>query len=279
MITLNTLEAPVNNKSNKAWFCLVLSIALAIAGCGRTGNDQAADEEHESAEQSAPPTLTTLLAGESRAAADRARDDGRKPAEVIAFLGIEPGMNVVDIIGAGGYYTEVLSLAVGPRGHVTAQNPAIVMQLRDGINETQLSERLADNRLPNVTRLDKEMAELSAEDGPFDAAITALNLHDIYNGYGEDSAIETLQLIYATLKPGGVFGIIDHNGAAGNDNTALHRMLKEDAVRVAEAAGFVVEDDSGLLHVHHDDMTQVVFAEGIRGKTHRFLLKLRKPQI
>ncbi len=267
----------MNNKSNTVWFCLVLSIVLAIAGCGRTGDQQAADEEHAIAEDSAPQTLAMLLASESRAAADRARDAGRKPAEVIAFLGIEPGMNVVDIIGAGGYYTEVLSLAVGPRGHVTAQNPAIVMQLRDGANEKQLSERLANNRLPNVSRLDKEMAELSAEDGPFDAAITALNLHDIYNGYGEESAIGTLQSIYATLKPGGVFGIIDHSGAAGNDNKALHRMLKEDAVRVAEAAGFVVEEDSGLLHVHHDDMTQGVFGEGIRGKTNRFLLKLRKP--
>jgi len=268
----------VNNKSSTVWFCLVLSTALAIAGCERAGDEPAADEEHATVEQSAPPTLAMLLASESRSEADRARDAGRKPAEVIAFLGIEPGMSVIDIIGAGGYYTEALSLAVGPKGHVTAQNPAIVMQLRDGINEKQLTERLANNRLPNVSRLDKEMAELSAEDGPFDAAFTALNLHDIYNGYGEESAVGTLQLIFAILKPGGVFGVIDHSGAAGNDNKALHRMQKEDAVRVAKAAGFIVDDDSGLLHVHDDDMSQGVFAEGIRGKTHRFLLKLRKPE-
>ena len=72
----------MNNKSNTVWFCLVLSIVLAIAGCGRTGDQQAADEEHAIAEDSAPQTLAMLLASESRAEADRARDAGRKPADV-----------------------------------------------------------------------------------------------------------------------------------------------------------------------------------------------------
>ena len=70
----------------------------------------------------------------------------------------------------------------------------------------------------------------------------------------------------------------DHHGAEGNDNKALHRALKKDAIRTAEAAGFVLEGESGLLHMHGDDMTQSVFTEGLRGKTHRFLLKLRKPE-
>ncbi len=262
-------------------YFLMLLTVLATSACSDGANKEQPVPEAPAPISEPEPVihdLTSLLASAARAEADRARDAGRKPADVIAFLGIEPGMNVIDVIAAGGYYTEVLSLAVGPDGHVAAQNPAFVLAMREGVNEKTLSARLADDRLGNVSRLDKEVAEILPEDGPFDAAITALNFHDIYNNYGEEGAVGSLQVIYAALKPGGVFGIIDHHGAEGNDNKTLHRALKTDAIRTAEAAGFVVEDESGLLHMHNDDMTQGVFAEGLRGKTHRFLLKLRKPE-
>ena len=55
-------------------------------------------------------------------------------------------------------------------------------------------------------------------------------------------------------------------------------MLKTDAIRVAEAAGFIVETDSGVLHHHSDDMTMHMRDDSVRGKTNRFLLKLRKPE-
>ena len=261
--------------------CVVLS-ALALGACG--GGEPAGPVAAPTPESAAPPTpepverdLAALLASASRAEADRARDAGRKPAEVIAYLGIGPGMTVIDIIAAGGYYTEFLSLAVGPDGRVASQNPARVLEMRDGANEKALSERLMNDRLPNVYRLNKEIADLSADDGPFDAAITALNLHDIYNRDGEEAAIGMMRVVNSILKPGGVFGVIDHQGIEGQDNAAVHRMLKADAIRFAEAAGFVVEGDSRTLNVDTDDMTQSVFAEGVRGKTNRFLLKLRKP--
>jgi predicted methyltransferase len=73
-----------------------------------------------------------------------------------------------------------------------------------------------------------------------------VNFHDIYNNYGEEGAVGAMGVIYAALKPVGVFGLIDRHGAEGNDNKALHRSLKSDAIRIAEAAGFVVEGESGL---------------------------------
>ncbi len=271
----------MNTQSIGLRYFLMLLTALVINGCGDGVNEKQPVPEAPAiiTEPELPAhDLTSLLAGESRAETDRVRDAGRKPADVIAFLGIEPGMNVIDVIAAGGYYTEVLSLAVGPEGHVAAQNPAFVLEIRDGVNEKALSARLADERLGNVSRLDKEVDEISPDDGPFDAAITALNFHDIYYNRGEEGAVKMMRVIYAAMKPGGVFGIIDHHGAQGNDNKALHRALKKDAIRTAEAAGFVLEGESGLLHMHGDDMTQSVFTEGLRGKTHRFLLKLRKPE-
>ena len=237
-------------------------------------------------QRTALPIIAALLiaacGGESspdnRSEEDRARDAGRKPFEVVAFVGIEPGMNVLDVMAAAGWYTEVLSVAVGPEGHVTAQNTAGSLQRRDGANEKAITARLADDLLPNVSRLNKETHMLNAEDGQFDAALTALNLHDIYNRAGEEAAVATMAAVYSTLKPGGVFGVIDHQGLEGQDNAALHRMLKADAIRVAEAAGFTLESDSDVLHSDIDDMTQHMRAEGIRGHTNRFLLRLRKPK-
>ncbi len=215
---------------------------------------------------------------DNRSEEDRARDAGRKPYDVVAFVGIEPGMNVLEILAGSGWYTEVLSIAVGPDGHVTAHNTAFVLQMRDGANDKAMSARLASGRMTNVSRLNKEIADLTPEDGPFDAAFTALNLHDIYNRGGEAAAVGAMTAIYDTLKPGGVFGVIDHQGLEGQDNAELHRMLKADAIRVAEAAGFTLEADSDILHSDIDDMTQHMRSEGIRGYTNRFLLRLRKPE-
>ena len=257
---------------------ILIIAGIGVTACGRSQPESAAEPASETAPAVAEMAdLETLLANASRAAEDRARDAGRKPAEVIAYLGIAAGMSVIDIIAAGGYYTEVLSLAVGAEGHVVAQNTDFILQMRDGVNEKALSARLADNRLPNVTRLDKNFEDISTADGQFDAAITALNFHDVYNNGGADRAVGFLQTIGSLLKPGAVFGIIDHVGVAGADNATLHRAELATVIETAEAAGFIVEGHSDLLANDSDDHTQGVFAEGVRGHTDRFLVKLRKP--
>ena len=185
-------------------------------------------------------------------------------------------MTVIDLIAAGGYYTEVLSVAVGTKGKVFAQNTDFVLKIRDGANEKALSARLANNRLPNVERLDREMADLGLTPGSIDAALTALNFHDIYNG-GPEAAVGFLASVKAVLKSGGILGIIDHDGNAENDNKALHRMAMADAVKAATDAGFEVVAKGEMLRNPKDDRTQGVFTEGLRGHTDRFVLKLRKP--
>lgn len=267
--------------SFKLTLLVLAAVTFALTGCGQstetTESPEPAVEEMQAPTAAPAPSLATLLASNSRAADDRARDENRKPAEVIEFLGITPGMSVIDIFAAGGYYTEVLSLAVGSAGRVVAQNPAFILQIRDGAMDTAISERLAGNRLPNVERQNVELDGLASAGGPYDAAITALNYHDIYNRGGEEAAIAAFRAVYNVLKPDGVFGVIDHEGAEGNDNEALHRGRKVDAIRVAEAAGFIVDGDSGILHNHNDDMSLMVFDEAIRGKTNRFLLRLKRP--
>jgi len=208
---------------------------------------------------------------------DKARDEGRKPAQVLNFLGVKSGDTVFDILAAGGWYTEVLSVAVGAEGKVYSQNTAFLLKMRDGANDKALTARLAGDRLPNVVRLDEELTALSIAPGSVDFAITALNFHDVYNGFGPEATQGFLTVIKGTLKPGGILGIIDHVGHPGGDNKALHRMDTALAIKAAEAAGFVVEGQGKMLANSADGHTTGVFGPDMRGKTDRFVLKLRKP--
>jgi predicted methyltransferase len=218
--------------------------------------------------------LPARLGSESRAAEDRARDAGRKPADVLAFLGVQPGMTAIDLIAAGGYYTEVLSLAVGEKGKVYAHNTSLTLRMRDGANDKAIAKRLEGGRLANVERLDRDVAAIDLPAGSVDVAITALNFHDIYQAGGAQAFLTKVREI---LKPGGVLGIVDHVGVAGQDNRSLHR-IEESLVReAATAAGFEVADASEVLANAADDHTKNVFDPSMRGNTDRFVLKLRKP--
>ena len=221
--------------------------------------------------------LAERLAEGDRAEADKKRDASRKPEDVVAFLDVEPGMTVVDLIAAGGYYSEVLSLAVEREGRVYAQNPPRVLQFRDGANDKAMTRRLEGNRLPNVQRLDQDLSEVNLAPGTVDFAITALNFHDIYNGSGSAAAQAFLGHVSKLLKPGGVLGVIDHSGTEGNDNAKLHRIEEQKVREAAKRAGFEVVGSSDLLRNPADDLSSGVFDPAIRGHTDRFLLKLRKP--
>lgn len=248
---------------------------LALAACA--GAPAPAVAPPSTAPVAAPLDLRAALAAPARAATDRARDAGRRPADVVAFLGIGPGMQVIDLIAAGGYYTEVLSLAVGPKGTVYAQNPPFVLKFRDGANDRALTARLADGRLPNVVRLDQGLENVALAPGSLDAAVTALNFHDLYNR-DPASAAGFLAGVRRLLKPGGVFGLIDHAGNAGADNAKLHRIEEARVVEAVQSAGFVIEARSDVLRHPDDDRSTQVFDPAIRGKTDRFVLKLRNPE-
>ena len=230
-----------------------------------------------SAETWTADELAAALNGPDRPDADKARDAGRKPAGVVVFGGIEPGMVVLDVMASGGWYTEVLSIATGPEGTVYSQNSQSSLESRGGASLKALNERLGDDRLPNVVRTIGELGELNIEPGSVDAALTALNFHDTYNFNGDEAATEFLQNIYRYLKPGGVLVMIDHIGDSGGENTKLHRISKQDVIDLIAGTGFVVEADSELLGNPADDHTQMVFGKDMRGNTDRFLLKLRKP--
>ena len=222
-------------------------------------------------------TQDALTMAEGRSVEDKARDGGRRPAEVLHYLGLKKGDTVLDIIASGGWYSVAAAIAVGPEGKVYAQNPAAALALRDGAFEKEITARMAANKLPQLERMNAEAGAFPIEDNSVDLAITVLNFHDVYQNFGVPAATGMLAAIKAKLKPGGVLGVIDHAGTPGADNKPLHRIDPALAVAAAEAAGFTVERNDDLLD-GYDDMSKNVFDPLVRGKTDRFILKLTKPE-
>jgi predicted methyltransferase len=215
--------------------------------------------------------MRTALAAQGRPAEDKARDAVRKPIETIQFLGIETGDTVIYVIAAGGWFTEVLSAAVGPTGKVLAQNPEFFVS-REGFAAT---EKARHDRLGNVMPVHGELAANGIV-AQADAAITALNLLDLYNGQnGEASAVAFAEGVFDALKPGGVFGVIDHVGIEGQNNAQFHRMQLAQARDVLTKAGFRVEADSSILQNPADDHTKPV--RDMARHTDQFLIRARKP--
>ena len=216
--------------------------------------------------------MKSALMAPARPQADKDRDAARKPIETIKFLGIKTGDTAIDLMAFGGWFTEVLSAAVGPTGKVIAQNPDFLAS-RQGFAE---QEKVRHDRLGNVMAVHGELPSANIKNA--DAAITAMNLHDIYNGQGgEAAAVAFAKGVYDALKPGGVFGVIDHVGIAGQDNAKFHRIQLQQAKDVLTKAGFVIEAESNILHNPADDHTKGVRDPSVRGHTDQFLIRARKP--
>jgi len=209
------------------------------------------------------------LAAAGRSAEDKARDAARHPQAVLEFVGISAGMTVLDVAASTGWYTEVLSAAVGPDGRVIAHN-TLGRQAR---SEPAITAKV--DRLGNITALFADFDSLGL-DSEVDAALTALNLHDLQNR-SADAGQLFLSGIFKALKPGGVFAVIDHEGSAGQDNSALHRLELAVAKSALVKAGFVVEDVSDVLHNPADDHTLGIRAKSLQRNTDRFLVRARKP--
>ena len=213
--------------------------------------------------------LISALKNSGRPLADLERDSNRKAPEVLNFLGLEKGMQALDFVAIGGWYSEVLAIAVGPSGQVIMQNnPGRMVDN----NIDQIKERLS--RRQNISHHVGPVSDLPSDSVDF--AMTALNFYDIYNRSAEE-AHDRLTQVFNTLKPGGVFGVIDHHGTEGADNASLHRIVFEDAVKSITATGFALTGTSDLLVNPLDDHTLGPFDPSLGRNTDRFILRFVKP--
>ena len=232
---------------------------------------------------SEPAAVAKAVAATADRSADNVKlDAGRKPAELLDFLGLERGMRVIDMFGANRYWAEIIAPAIGPEGQL------IVWQPRQFLNDKRRSE-FADfaARKGNVALITTPFEAPILGSNAYDLLVMNIDYHDVYwenakNGIVRMDPDAWLKTLYSAMKPGGVVGVVDHVANANSDTRAtveaLHRI--DPAVLRAdfERAGFVLEAESDLLRNSADDHSLSVFDDKIRGRTDRAVFKFRKPR-
>jgi len=226
----------------------------------------------------APAYLTAALADTARPATDVARDAARKPAEMLAFAGVKPGQTVVDFMMGSGYFTRILSAAVGPKGKVYGYQCTEFIKFRAAYG-TEQAAVVADYK--DVVPIAQPLSDPQLP-GNVDLVLTVQNYHDLHlKAFAPDTAASINKAIFKALKPGGVYLVADHAAAAGAPITVadtLHRIDPAIVRKEVEAAGFkLAAEDDKLLGNPDDPHTENVF-RGIRGHTDQFAMKFVKPK-
>jgi predicted methyltransferase len=219
-----------------------------------------------------PAYIRAAVQSSERPAAMTERDALRKPAEVLTLSGIEPGQRVVEIAGFGQYYTTLLSAIVGPDGEVQ------VFDLPYTESRAGEASRAFVSSHPNTSYnvVDYNAAEFPAN---VDIVFNILYYHDLILNDIDTAAMNAK--LFASLKPGGRYVIIDHraeDGSGWRDAEQLHRMGAEKIVEEVTAAGFVLSLDSDLLANPADDRKTMVFTPGTRGTTDQAFFIFTKPE-
>jgi predicted methyltransferase len=220
-----------------------------------------------------------IPAGVARAVQDPGRaedaklDARRHGAELVAFSGVKKGDRVLELIPGSGYFTRIFSKVVGDKGHVYAVVPKPMEKYAD-------KTKLLPDHYPNVEVLLQPADKLTTPK-PVDVAFTSQNYHDYpdsFMGPTDPSILD--KAVFAALKPGGTYIVIDHVAEAGSglrDTDTLHRIDPALVKQQVEAAGFEFVGESDVLHNPNDDHKAKVFDPSIRGVTDQFVYKFRKP--
>ncbi len=218
----------------------------------------------------------------SRPANERGRDANRKPAEILKLLGVESGMRIADLSSGGGYYTALLSKAVGKNGAVIAHNtPYVVNKFTDSFKaggpwETRLSSA---SWKVNVTKMISDLDDFKPAQ-PVDAALMVMFYHDTVWQKTDRSKMN--EDIFNAIKPGGHYLIIDHSaeaGSGGRDTSSFHRIDKKMVIKELTDAGFKLVADSDILSNPEDTRDYNIFRDykTKRDQTDRFVLKFERP--
>lgn len=202
-------------------------------------------------------------------------DPAWKVPEVIAFIGLKKGDKVADIVG--GRLTASLAQAVGPSGKVYAVETAEVIK-----EHPQLLDRMKGLAVqsPNVVVSDDPVA--SPLPPGLDAVFIRQNYHDLYDKFMGPADVPAFnKAVFAALKPGGVYVVLDHVAAADSGISATDTLHRIDPARVKAdvlAAGFKLDGESSILANKDDDHTKNVFDPSVRGHTDQFLYRFKKPK-
>lgn len=227
--------------------------------------------------------IDAAVAHAGRPAADITRDATDHPAQVLRMAGIKPGMTVADVLAGDGYYSELLGYVVGPKGHVILINNAAF----DHWSEPDLPNRIASNRMTNVTRQVTELDDMKLQPGSLDAVLLVKVYHDLYwvdskpnSPWPKINVPSVLDQLSKALKPGGVLLLVDHSAKPGTgtaDAGTLHRIDEAYAIKDFESHGFkLVKRNDSLLRMPGDARDQLTYKGPMLGKTNRFVVVFKK---
>jgi len=230
----------------------------------------------------ASPAVSTYLkeavADKDRPASDTKRDEYYKPAEVIAFAGVKPGMRVADFMAGDGYYSRLFSKIVGPKGYVYAyyatqeDTPAIK---RGG----KVGDMLSSYSNVGIVH---GPAETFVAPEKLDLVWTGLTYHDMHGPNFKGMDVGTAnKAVYDALKPGGIYIVLDRSsrpGAGLNDLAALARIDEAIVKSEVEAAGFKFVGESNALRNPADDLGGRVTKAEYQKRPDEFILKFQKPR-
>jgi predicted methyltransferase len=223
-----------------------------------------------------PDNIAKAVADSSRPADDRKLDADRKPAEVLAYADIKPGETIAEYLPGGGYYTRLLSDIVGPDGKIYALETTTWGQKNIDATKAVLDQLGRGSSSLDVAPLGE--FHLAAK---VDLFWTSNNYHDLHiPKYANVDMLAFNKHVFDSLKPGGIYFIVDHAAAPGTGATTspqLHRIDKALVIREVTAAGFKLVGESDVLKNPADDHTKTVFDPTIEWKTDQFILKFEKP--
>jgi predicted methyltransferase len=255
---------------------LVLGVlGAAIAACAGA-SESSVSRRH--APIFASPAARAVVDAPDRSPEDRQIDTSRRPAELLTFLGVAPGMRVGELVAAAGYTAELLARAVAPNGSVYAENPRLILESSGEL----WAKRLSTLAAKNIVRVDRELDDpFPREARDLDLVVINLVYHDtVWMGVDRE---KRNRAVLAALKTGGGYAVIDHSarpGAGVADVQTLHR-IDETAVRSeVRSVGFVITGGDSFLRNPSDsrDWNDSPMAAGDRrGRSDRFALLFAKP--
>jgi predicted methyltransferase len=227
-------------------------------------------------------TVAAALAAPDRRPDNVKLDDGRKPAAVLQFLGLKPGMKVLDLFGANGYWAEIMVPVVGPKGHDTIWQPT---QFYGARGKSYMEGFIAKH--PNVSVVSSPFEAPDLPRNYADFVILNNNYHDTYWSSEQFKIPKMdpnafLKAVYASMKPGAVIGVIDHVASKNDDARATvekYHRIDPDVIKADfKRAGFVLVGSSDLLRNPADDHSLEVSDSKIAGHTDRVIYKFKKPR-
>jgi len=228
---------------------LPLQAVAQAAPATSTGQDQPSGElvPPTSAGDFTATQLDTVLAGNWRSAANRARDVYRHPKATLQFFGIQPDQTVIEITPGGGWYSEILAPLLHDNGHYIAavQAPAGGGEARR--DDDTLQQKFAADKAHYGNAKFVEFDPKAPVFGPPGSADLVLTFRNVHNW--ADTAPAMFKAFYTVLKPGGMLGVVDHRA---DDDASLAAVRQSGylptryVVKLATDAGFILEESSEI---------------------------------